>query len=34
MKLNILYMHSHYTGRTFQPFGHAVETTKIKSLDQ
>ena len=29
---NILYLHSHDTGRYIQPFGHAVETPRLQLL--
>ena len=29
---NILYIHSHDTGRYIQPFGHAIETPNIQRL--
>ncbi len=32
MKPNILYLHSHDTGRYIQPYGHAIETPHLQSL--
>lgn len=31
-RLNILYIHSHDTGRYVQPYGHAIDTPNIQSL--
>ena len=31
-KPNILYLHSHDTGRYIQPYGHAVETPNLQKL--
>ncbi len=32
MKPNILYLHSHDTGRYIQPFGHAIDTPNLQKL--
>ena len=31
-KTNIIYIHSHDTGRYIQPYGHAVETPNLQKL--
>jgi hypothetical protein len=32
--MNMLYLHSHDTGRTIQPFGHAVDTPKLQRFTE